>query len=52
MAFRKDGDQALVQQLTQALQEMREDGTIADLITAYGLDVEKNVDGGTADASK
>lgn len=51
VAFRKNGDQALVQQLTQALQEMREDGTIADIITSYGLNVETNVYGGTADAS-
>ena len=51
VAFRKDGDQALVQKLANALQEMREDGTIADLITAYGLDVQKNVYGGADDGN-
>ena len=49
VAFRKDADQDLVQQLTEALQAMREDGTIADIITSYGLNVEKNVYGGAAD---
>ena len=49
VAFPKDGDQALADRLTQALQEMREDGTIANIITSYGLNVEKNVYGGVAD---
>lgn len=52
VAFPKDGDQALVDKLTQALQEMREDGTIAGIITSYGLNAEKNVYGGTTDGSK
>lgn len=52
VAFRKDSDPALAQQLSQVLQEMREDGTIADIITSYGLNVEKNVYGGAADASE
>ena len=51
VAFRKDSDPALANRLSQALQEMREDGTIAEIITSYGLNVEKNVYGGAADAS-
>ena len=50
VAFRPDGDAELASQLEQALQEMREDGMIEEIVTAYGLDVEKNLYGGLNDA--
>ena len=50
VAFQPDGDAELASQLEQALQEMREDGTIEEIVTAYGLDVEKNLYGGLNDA--
>ena len=46
VAFAKDGDAQLAEQLTSVLQEMNEDGTIAKIIKQYGLDVEKNIYGG------
>lgn len=50
VAFRQDGDAEMASQLDQAFQEMREDGTIEEIVTAYGLDVEKNLYGGLNDA--
>ena len=50
VAFRKNGDKELAQKLNQALQDMIADGTTAELIASYGLDVEKNVYGGQDDA--
>lgn len=50
IAFRKDSDSTLVQQLHNALADMTADGTTADIIRAYGLNVEKNVYGGTSNA--
>lgn len=46
VAFRKDGDREVVEKLNQALQDMIADGTTAQLVESYGLDVEKNVYGG------
>lgn len=43
VAFAKDGDEQLVQKLTQTLSEMREDGTITEILTGYHLDVESNL---------
>lgn len=43
VAFAKDGDEQLVQKLTQTLDEMREDGAITETLTAYHLDVESNL---------
>ncbi|MCI7276107.1 MAG: transporter substrate-binding domain-containing protein [Lachnospiraceae bacterium] len=50
VAFQPDGDAELASQLEQVFQEMREDGTIEEIVTAYGLDVEKNLYGGLNDA--
>ena len=47
VAFKPDGDAALAEKLTQTLLEMREDGTTAAIVKKYGLDAEKNVNGGT-----
>lgn len=47
VAFKPDGDEALAEKLTQALLEMREDGTTAAIVRKYGLDAEKSVNGGT-----
>lgn len=49
VAFLRDGDPTVAQQLNQAFQEMREDGTLEAIVETYGLDVEKNVYGGSAD---
>lgn len=46
VAFAKNGDEKLAEQLTQVLDQMNEDGTIAAIIQQYGLDVEKNIYGG------
>ena len=47
VAFKPDGDAVLAERLTQALLEMREDGTTAAIVKKYGLDAEKSVNGGT-----
>ena len=47
VAFKPDGDAVLAEKLTQALLEMREDGTTAAIVKKYGLDVEISVNGGT-----
>lgn len=47
VAFKPNGDAALAEKLTQALLEMREDGTTAAIVKKYGLDAEKSVNGGT-----
>ena len=47
VAFKPDGDAVLAEKLTQTLLEMREDGTMAAIVKKYGLDAEKNVNGGT-----
>ena len=47
VAFKPDGDAALAERLTQTLLEMREDGTTVAIVKKYGLDAEKNVNGGT-----
>ena len=49
VAFLRDSDPTVTQQLNQAFQEMREDGTLEEIIETYDLDVEKNVYGGSAD---
>ena len=43
VAFAKDKDEQVVQKLTQTLNEMREDGTITEILTGYHLDVESNL---------
>lgn len=50
IAFKKDGDAGLTEQLTNILAEMTADGTTAAIVESYGLDVQKNVYGGNADA--
>ena len=50
VAFQPDGDAELASQLEQVFQEMREDGTSEEIVTTYGLDVEKNLYGGLNDA--
>lgn len=51
VAFRVTSDEALVSALQDALDDMREDGTIAGIAAAYGLDTQKNVYGGSTDAN-
>ena len=51
VAFRQGSDAALVSAIQDALDDMREDGTIAGIVAAYGLDVQKNVYGGSTDAN-
>ena len=41
VAFAPDGDAALCARLNETLDEMRRDGTVARVLTAYGLDAEK-----------
>ena len=43
IAFSKEGDAALAEELTKTLREMTEDGTVGEILTKYGLDVEKNI---------
>ncbi len=43
VAFAKDGDTELAEKLTQTLEDMREDGTITETLTAYHLDVASNL---------
>lgn len=50
VAFRKNGDTALAQKLRDALADITADGTTAAIISAHGLNVEKNVYGGTTNA--
>lgn len=50
IAFKKDGDVQLAARLTDALAEMVGDKTTEAIVEAYGLDVQKNVYGGTTDA--
>lgn len=47
VAFRKDADAELVDKLYETLKEMKEDGTTEAIIKKYGLDVERNVYGGS-----
>lgn len=47
VAFKPNGDAVLAEKLTQALLEMRKDGTTAAIVKKYGLDAEKSVNGGT-----
>ena len=47
VAFRKGENEELAAQLTQTLQEMTEDGTTAQILEKYGLDVEQNLYGDT-----
>lgn len=43
VAFTQDADHALVQSLTDVLNEMTQDGTTAGILSAHGLDVETNL---------
>ena len=47
VAFRKGENEELAALLTQTLSEMTEDGTTAQILEKYGLDVEQNLYGGT-----
>ena len=47
VAFRRQEDEEVAQKLSRAFREMIEDGTTAQIIESYGLDVEKNVYGGS-----
>lgn len=47
VAFRKEENEELAALLTQTLQEMTEDGTTAQILEKYGLDVGQNLYGGT-----
>lgn len=48
VAFRRGENEDLAAQLTKTLTEMTEDGTTAQILEKYGLDVERNLyDGGT-----
>lgn len=46
VAFSKEYDEAFVQQLTDTLNEMLEDGTTKDIVEKYGLNSEKALAGG------
>lgn len=46
VAFAKEKDSAVLEQLNRVIGEMREDGTMETIIRKYGLDVEKNLYGG------
>ena len=50
VAFRENGDTALAPKLCDALADMTADGTTTAIISAHGLNVEKNVYGGTTNA--
>ena len=43
IAFPKEGDAVLAEELTKTLHEMTQDGTVGEIIAKYGLDVEKNI---------
>lgn len=49
VAFEKDTHEQLAQDLTQTLEEMKQDGTIDKIAKNYGLDPEKAVWGGATD---
>ena len=49
VAFAKDSDSDIPDLLNQAFDEMRDDGTMAEIVAEYGLDVQKNVYGGSDD---
>lgn len=44
-AFRKDGDAALAERLTETLNEMKADGTTGRIVEKYGLDPKEAVEG-------
>lgn len=46
VAFSKEYDKAFVQQLTDTLNKMLEDGTTKDIVEKYGLNPEKALAGG------
>lgn len=48
VAFYKDYDNEPVAKLNEVLQEMTDDGTMADILEKYGLDVKKNLRGGNS----
>lgn len=48
VAFEKGSHRELAQQLYAALQEMKQDGTMDDIVSRYGLDPQKAVWGGNA----
>ena len=46
VAFEKGTDIELSQELTQTLQDMKDDGTIGKILKKYGLNVNKALGGG------
>ena len=46
VAFAKEKDSAVMEKMNHVIEEMREDGTMKAIIQKYGLDVEKNLNGG------
>lgn len=49
VAFMKDTDSEVPDQLSQVFDEMKDDGSMAEIVAKYGLDVQKNVYGGLED---
>lgn len=49
VAFTKNTESEVPDQLDQVFEEMREDGTLKKIVEEFGLDVEKNIYGGSAD---
>lgn len=49
VAFKKDYEETTVDQISKVLQEMREDGTMEEIVEKYGLNIQKNVYGGSMD---
>ena len=41
VAFEKDGDKELADELTKTLEEMRNDGTSKEILQKYGIDADK-----------
>ena len=45
VAFRADDKDAPVDEMSEALEEMKNDGTIADILDSYGLDSKESLEG-------
>lgn len=46
MAFEKETHEELAGELTQVLIQMKQDGTLSEIVSCYGLDPAKVVGGG------
>lgn len=51
VAFNKNANDELVNKLGEVLKQMQEDGFTAGIIQKYGLDIDRNVYGGSEDAA-